>query len=222
MQSTRECVYHLPARSDFPPSVPGIAREARGVFWCALSFIVLVCLAAEFAPRLAAALQLERGELAAGQWWRLLTCHFVHWNGDHLFWDLLAFVTLAVAAHRIDRRRLTPCLLVASVAIPISVLWFQPTLQTYRGLSGLDTSLFALLAACLFRQQAAQQNWRGVLIVVILTGLLAAKTGFELVTHDTLFVNAQQAGFQPVPLAHVIGAVVGLVTGALPQRPARP
>ena len=150
----------------------------------------------------------------------MLTCHFVHWNGDHLFWDLLAFITLAVAAHRIDRHGVSRCLVVASVAIPIGVLWLQPALQTYRGLSGLDTSLFALLATRLFRQQAAQQNWRGVLIVVILTALLAAKTGYELVTHDTLFVNSQQAGFQPVPLAHVIGAAVGALTGAMP-RPAR-
>jgi len=38
---------------------------------------------------------------------------------------------------------------------------------------------------------------------------LVAKIGFEMLTRSAIFVDASSAGFQPVPLAHVIGALVG-------------
>jgi hypothetical protein len=105
---------------------------------------------------------------------------------------------------------------VASVLIPFGLWILADNLPTYRGLSGLDTALFALLSAATLRAAFHERNWA---LVVVVTGLLlglAGKTAFELVSGGTIFVRATE--FQPVPLAHLIGAGVGAFVGMLKWR----
>lgn len=155
-------------------------------------------------PGAAEALQLDREHPV--QLWRWLTCHATHASWEHLIWDVAVFVALGAFCERIDACRFWICLGAAAMAIPAGVLAALPQIDTYRGLSGLDSALFGLAAAHALRTPA---RWAAL---VLIAGF-AAKVAVETLTGTTVFVDAESAGFVPVPLAHAVGFAVGLAAG---------
>jgi rhomboid family GlyGly-CTERM serine protease len=160
-------------------------------------------------------LQFDSGAVAAGQWWRIVTGHVTHWNLDHLFWDGAVFAVLGVLCERRNRVCFFVGLLAAAVLIPLSVWLLSPEMQTYRGLSGLDTGLFTMLAVWTLAEKWRAGQWYWVTLLLGLLAGLVVKIGFETFTGGTMFVDAATANFQPVPLAHVVGAAVGIVVAVL-------
>jgi rhomboid family GlyGly-CTERM serine protease len=166
-------------------------------------------LAAFLLPELSKLLQFDRARIAGGEIWRIVTGHFMHWTGEHLFWDAAMFLALGIILETRHRRDYIVCLLAAAIAISAGVWLLQPNLPTYRGLSGLDTALFAMLATELLR---TARRRRELLVPVVLLFGLGGKIAFELATGATFFVNAG-SDFIAVPLAHGIGALVGVAVG---------
>ena len=172
-------------------------------------------------PALTTLLQYDRVAIASGQLWRLVTCHWTHWSVDHLLWDAVAFAFLAVLCERDGRRRLVVCLLVAAPVISIGLWWLEPQMLTYRGLSGVDSALFAMLAATIAREQIASRNWRWVAAVALVCAGFGAKVWYETATGATFFCDSVAGDFAPIPMAHVIGAVLGLLFAAAPRNGAQ-
>src|SRR5262249_42460087 len=104
----------------------------------------------------------------------------------------------------------------AALMIPLILLCAQPQMTKYRGLSGIDSALFALLAAIIARQAITERDWSRLGVAILISLGFAAKIGFELSTGGTLFVNSAAAGMTPVPLAHVVGGLIGLSFGLIP------
>lgn len=172
--------------------------------------LVAFAVAASLLPGLAAWLQYDRLAIARGELWRLLTCHFVHWSGEHLFWDVLALGVLGWLCEQKSVERFVCCVTISAALIPLGLWIAEPGMATYRGLSGIDSALFAMLAARILLDATAQKDWWGLGLAVIVSVGFAAKVHFELSTGATLFVDSADAGMTPVPLAHVIGGIVGL------------
>src|SRR5262245_45808263 len=104
-----------------------------------VSLLLAACaIAAHLVPGTAQWLQLDRAAIASGQLWRMVTCHLAHFSGDHLFWDVLVFVILGLICERLDRRRLVMPLAWSAAAISTVVLLLEPSIEVYRGLSGID------------------------------------------------------------------------------------
>ena len=179
-------------------------------------WLTVLCLGIALLPNADSWLQFDRSAIAAGQWWRVVTGHFTHWNGEHLFWDLSIFAILGWICERKDRSRFVIGLSAATLLISFAGWILLPVLQTYRGLSGLDTALFTLLAASALQANWREQQWGWVIAIGALLAGLAAKIAFEMQSAGALFVDTAGAGFQPVPLAHIIGAFVGMVVGLYP------
>ena len=99
---------------------------------------------------------------------------------------------------------------IAAVSISVALWVWCPNLETYRGLSGVDTALFTLLATELLIQGLRDQRYLLTGMVLLCTVGLTAKMGYELVTGNALFVDSAAAGFETITLAHVVGAVVGM------------
>lgn len=155
----------------------------------------------------AAWLELDREAVARGEVWRLLTGHWAHWTADHFLWDSLAFLILAVLCEtRISRARLVATVLGSALAVSAGVWIALPEIDRYRGLSGIDSALFVLLAASL-------RTPLGRLALVAFLG----KSAWEVWTGSTLFTAAD--GFVPVPLAHLIGGAWGLYFGIAGRPP---
>ena len=99
-----------------------------------------------------------------------------------------------------------------------AALWVAlPGMELYRGLSGVDSALFILALTFVLREGYSQRDWRNIALAIVLGGAFCAKIAFEAATGMTLFVDSSGAGFTPIPLAHAVGAVVGLLVGLFPQ-----
>ena len=124
----------------------------------------------------------DRGRIAGGEIWRVATCHWTHWSLDHIVWDLLAFALLVALCWRVCPERVPAALSISSVLIPVAVWFAIPGMVEYRGLSGLDSSLFLLLAVTLLRREIAARNWKLVAWFGLSILAFLGKIGFEVST----------------------------------------
>jgi rhomboid family GlyGly-CTERM serine protease len=152
-------------------------------------------------------LQFERTALDTGQWWRLFTAHFTHFGSNHFIWDAAVFLAFGTVCELISRWRTAVTVGAASLTISLAVLLWQPQFAIYRGLSGLDTALFGMFAATLLHRKDPISRMLGVLATVA----VVAKCAFESATGSTAFASGD--GYAPVPLAHLVGFLTGLVVG---------
>ena len=142
------------------------------------------------------------------QWLSLLGCHCLHWSGEHLFWDLSMFFILGLLCESHMQRKFAAVMALAGLAIPLCVLTLQPQLHSYRGLSGLDTAIFSLFMGHLLVTRLRERDWTQAIWMALLLVGMVLKIGAEVYSSANIFVSDDS--FTPVPLAHVIGAVIGL------------
>jgi rhomboid family GlyGly-CTERM serine protease len=182
--------------------------------WASL-LLTAVAVIAYAVPGLSQAWLYQRGS-GLNEAWRYLSCHWVHWSGEHLLWSGGAFLVLSMACEENNRRLYGICVFVSALVIPIGVCLGVPELATYGGLSGIDSALFGLLAVAIVRDSIADKKWTGAIAVGLLSVGFAAKIGFEMITGGAVFVNST-ASMVPVPLAHIIGAATGVAVGLVEE-----
>ncbi len=145
------------------------------------------------------ALRYDRGAIAAGGWWRLLTAHTVHLDLHHLLLNELGLV-LMWSLFAQDYDPVEWCIIVLSGALAIScgLWWLSPHIAWYVGASGV---LHSIMAAGVARHLAARA-WDRWILLVCLCGKLAY----------------EQLGGREPPLvvvdAHLYGAACGFAVGA--------
>jgi rhomboid family GlyGly-CTERM serine protease len=160
----------------------------------------------------------DRSALVHHELWRLLTCHWVHLSWDHLFWSALTFLGLGSLCEIMDQKKYVATVAVSALLIPAAIWWGQPDLVAYGGLSGLDCALYALLMVLLIKREIRSRNRLWVTCFsLLLTGLIA-KITYETITGQTIFVSNNHSGMVPVPLAHLVGGVVGTGIGLVKDK----
>ncbi len=144
-------------------------------------------------------LRYDRGAIAAGGWWRLLTAHIVHLDAHHLILNELGLV-LMWSLFADDFDAVDWCVVVLSGALAISsgLWWLSPRVGWYVGDSGVLHSVFAAGTA----KHLLERTWdRWILLIG-----LAVKLAYE------------QWGGHEQPLvvvdAHLYGALCGFAVGA--------
>jgi rhomboid family GlyGly-CTERM serine protease len=155
----------------------------------------------------------SRKGLADLEIWRILTCHGVHLNGDHLLWSTLTFCVLGSICEIMDRKKYILSIGIAAVLIPVTLWLGMPDLKIYGGLSGLDCSLYALLIVLFIKREWHLRNWLWIMLYIVLLGLLLGKILYETTTGLTFFVDNTQTDMVPVPLSHLVGGLVGIAVG---------
>ena len=186
---------------DFPPRVAAAGLAAIALAAPAIALI--------FSPGLTGWLEYDRARIAEGEIWRMIGCHWTHWSLDHLIWDVAAFAMLVAASWGADVRRVLATLASAAVTIPLGVWLLLPEMQHYRGLSGLDSALFTLVALQLLKRERAAGRAMGAWLVALMLLGFCLKLAFEIATGTTVFVNTTE--FVAVPLAHLVGGACGAV-----------
>jgi rhomboid family GlyGly-CTERM serine protease len=120
----------------------------------------------------ASSLALTRDALAAGEVWRLLTTHMVHFSVSHAVTNGFVFlVTCAILVRTIGARFTMAFIVVTAPVISLALLGLSPNLIEYRGLSGIGTAT-STLALLLLR--AEMRTLRVPLSIAL--ALLIAKT----------------------------------------------
>ena len=179
--------------------------------WYVTVFVAAASVAIALWPGAASLLEFDRAALAAGDWWRMLSGQLTHFGFEHLAWDVSVFAVLGVMCERRNRTATLACLGIAALLITAAVWLLLPEMATYRGLSGLDTALFALLGGMMLSEKRREGSCGWVAVIFVLLLGMVAKIAWEFLSGGTIFVDSSSSQFVPVPLAHLVGAAVGLL-----------
>ena len=193
----------------------GAESLSRSALPCA-ALCVVAALACLVVPGLADLAEYDARAIERGETWRLWTGHFTHWTLQHLCWNLGVFSALLLAWPRSQRGDLLAVVMTSAIAVSLALSVFDPGLVRYRGLSGIDSALFAFVAIALVRDRTCTAPLR-ISAGALLFGF-AAKIGFESAMHQSLFVHTSAGTFDVIPLAHAVGGGVGLAAQLLQRR----
>jgi len=150
-----------------------------------------------------ALLRYERGALAAGQWWRLLTAHVVHLDIRHALLNSLGLALLwALFARDYSPRQWVAVVLGAMAAIDAGLWLCDSTLLWYVGSSGALHGVMAAGALAHVRR-GQRDGW-------VLAGLLAVKLAYEHWLGALPFSGLDTV----VVSAHLYGAIGGAAVAA--------
>lgn len=166
--------------------------------------LVATLVFAQAVPGVADQLVYDRAAVLAGEWWRIVTGHFVHYSWAHLTNNLMALVPPAWLIETRYRRDGLPLLLGASAAIGIALLIGEPGIAEFRGASGVA---FALLGYVGLRGLHENRRWRAVsavFLAILAVKLAADAAGWHVQDWQ------QNEGFVPLILSHLVGAAVGI------------
>jgi len=187
-----------------PTATPQNRRKPRT--WPFLTlFVSMLAVGAWFWPAAFATLAYNRTQILQGEWWRLITGHWVHFTASHLFWDLAILVPAGALLERRNPAALGCTILFSPLAISFALLAFDPAMAIYAGISGVAAGVLVALAVHgLCTEPGTRWVWLAVLALFGLKVVLETSRGGQPLNPDLV---AQ--GVRSVPLAHVVGAAVG-------------
>jgi len=169
----------------------------------ALSLAAAVLLLHLCNPEYTKWLEFDRDAIYQGQWWRIMTGHFLHTNTWHLVMNL-GGLALIMLLHGMYYRplQLGLHLLLGCSLIGLALLFWSPQISIYVGLSGW---LHALLVSgcCVDIQRQWSSGW---LILAAVFG----KVGWEQwqgASQDVVTLIGAEVAID----AHLYGAVIGLL-----------
>jgi rhomboid family GlyGly-CTERM serine protease len=149
-------------------------------------------------------LSFDRTGLSAGEWWRLLTAHFVHLDLEHAVLNGLGVVLMwALFARDYSPWRWAAIYFGSAMAVSAGLWFANPDLQWYVGASGaLHGVMTAGTIAHLRRRDL--DGW-------ILAAFIVAKLGLEQYSGALPFAGSADT----IVDAHLYGAIGGVVLGLL-------
>lgn len=147
-------------------------------------------------------LRYDRTEVMSGEVWRLFSGHFVHLGWMHLGLNAAALCLMALLFKGPGPGTLhwPGVALASSLGVGLGLLWLDPTLHWYVGLSGTAHGLAA--AACL--NWSRQHRGTGLAYLTLLAGKLAWEQW-----HGASAASAALIGGATIVNAHLYGAIAG-------------
>jgi|GEM_PF-208161 len=187
--------------SDFRKTSNGPLLRGASLVWLA---VIAVAGLAHLLPEAAREwLLYDRGAIAAGQYWRLLSGHFLHTNLNHFLVNVAALAILCyMFAPYLSARKAAGILLLLCVLCGAGLFAFAGDLQRYVGLSGVLHGLVVWGSVVDIR--------RGERLGLVLLLGTAAKIAWEQLGGDTS-ATAALIDADVAIAAHLWGAVAGLL-----------
>src|ERR1700742_3962367 len=106
-------------------------------FWLLLILLTLAAVLG-LGDSISALLRYDRGAIAAGGWWRLLSAHIVHLDLHHLLLNELGLVLMwSLFAQDFDAVDWLIIVLSGAIAISSGLWWLSPRVSWYVGASGV-------------------------------------------------------------------------------------
>lgn len=187
-------------------TLPLSARFKPSIVW-SIPLVIIAVSAVIQGMDWVEALRFERSAFLAGEIWRLLTGNLAHLTWSHLGLNAAGLLMIWVFFDRefsVDEWLLL--LIICGLGVTGGLLWLNPQLIWYVGLSGLLHGLFIAGAIQTFRSEPL---FSGVLLGGFLLKLVYEQ--FQ----GALPSTAELSGGPVVVDSHLYGAITGLIAGIL-------
>jgi len=150
-------------------------------------------------------LQYDRIAILKGQWWRILTGHWVHLGWPHLLLNIAGlFLIFGIFGNRLSRVMWTIGFLGCGVGTGLGLLAFNPGLSWYVGLSGVEHGVFALG----LMESLRKARLPAAIGMLILIGKLSLEQIYGPTPGMATLVNSPT-----IVDAHLYGTMTGLLMG---------
>ncbi len=136
-----------------------------------------------------------------GQWWTLISGHWLHSDNQHALWNISALLILGSLFEQQLKHRVFTELILASLLLSLWMGAYLPELQAYCGLSGILNTLLVTGTMTLWQQYRSP-----ALLMILLLALL--KNMIELFSQQAIFTHTL---WPSVPEAHLVGMAIGLI-----------
>jgi rhomboid family GlyGly-CTERM serine protease len=151
------------------------------------------------------ALRYEREAILGGEYWRLLSGHFVHGSKQHLLLNLAGLALIATLFPRdYTAKQWLFVLGLSLLSIDAGFVFYEPQLQWYVGFSGVLHGALAAGAIAWWCREA--RVW-----ALALTALLIGKLGWE----QWQGALPLSGGLPVVVDAHLYGAIGGVIAASI-------
>ena len=161
-----------------------------------LSFGAMLSASFTMAP-----LRYQRNAILDGDWWRLLTAHFVHGSWGHWAFNAGGLMLIwAIFPQRFAQRSTLPLIAVIALSTSLALLILAPTVGWYLGMSAL---LHGLFVAWAIESALERRHWAWLALMAI-----SAKLAYEQVM-GPLPGSVEAVGLPVLVDAHLYAALAG-------------
>jgi len=151
----------------------------------------------------------NRDAITKGDYWRLITGHFIHLNNMHLLLNMLGVgMVLMLFDHLLAIWQWIVVLLASALIISLLIYLNLPQVQAYVGLSGVIHTIYVLGTLQLLNQPK-ERNFAIILMLMVTLKLLTENVG------QGISFTADMIGGRVLYQAHLYGALAGLFLGAI-------
>ena len=156
------------------------------------------------------------GQVADGQWWRVVLHPWLHVSWYHLLLDTAAFVLVYHELRHLSTANRISAVFATGVGSLLAAVSFDPNIAVRGlcGLSGIAHGLMAMAAIETMRHRGIC-FWLGLVSFLLVVGKCAAEAITGTVIFD--FLHAGQIG-SPVAVSHAGGVLGALVAAAVWRR----
>jgi rhomboid family GlyGly-CTERM serine protease len=185
--------------------------------WLYLGVVVFAAVAVAV-PAIRPALVYNRSAIAQGELWRIWTGHVVHFGWPHGLADGALFVVIGWALERSHPVFGRWSLLVLPAVVSASLFWFDPAMNIYGGLSGVNVGLLVFMACRGWQKDWLDWFWPAILIIHVVEVFL------EIHNHGTGggAIRFDDSTIHVATVAHIGGALYGVSAWALLAQRAKP
>ncbi|MGB5719736.1 MAG: rhombosortase [Woeseiaceae bacterium] len=176
-------------------------------WWLPFSMLLLALVLAFGGEATRVALRFDRPGILEGDWWRLISGHFVHLGGAHFALNAAGLgLVWYLVGKSFNGSRWLLIVIACLLGMDLGFWFLKPEISWYVGLSGLLHGLLAAGLAEKLRQPETE--------TFILAALLLGKLAFEQLS-GPLPGSEGTAGGPVVVDAHLFGAVSGVLAAIL-------